>query len=366
MGTLTQYFVDPNSGSDSTGDGLSDSSAWASLQHALDTITPAARGDQINLKAGTANVLTGNLNFSTYNPQIRRKLIVRGYTTSPNDGGIGTIDGNATHQIGVLNTSALIDLEIRNLTSAADGISMVANYSQLINCYIHTVNRDAIGIVQGRSQVIDCRFENISRSACRAFAGLARNCYFANGADYSFTNALNLAAQGHLLNCFFVLSGSSNGVDCTNQGHATINCTFFGGGSSGSGYINESSDGRGSTFAENIVAGFSGTGGKGCNNLSDWGLMFRNNSFHDNETNIVDPSQGEEAYGEKFNNESLSSSPFALSGANNFANRLAYFEPKDVGNVLSGDFPRGAVSSVSGGAAVHPLSASNSHPLDAG
>lgn len=359
MGALPQYYVDPNSGSDSTGDGLSDSSAWASLQHAADTITPNAMGDQINLKAGTADVLTGHLDFSTYNPQLRQKLIVRGYTTSSNDGGIGTIDGNATYQIGALNTVALIDLEIKNMSSTTDGISTVGNYSQLINCFIHTINRDAIGTVFGRSQIIDCRFENISRSACRGFTGLARNCYFANGDDYSFTNALNLSAQGHLFNCFFNLSGSSNGVNCVNQGHATINCTFFGGGSSGTGYINESSDGRGSTFAENIVAGFSGTGGKGCNNLSDWGLIFRNNSFHDNETDIVDPSQGDEAYGEKLNNESLSSSPFALSGANNFANRLAYFEPQDVGDVLSGDIPRGAapqsVSSTGGTVTKHPL-----------
>jgi hypothetical protein len=87
--------------------------------------------------------------------------------------------------------------------------------------------------------------------------------------------------------------------------------------------------------------------------------MFRNNSFHDNATDVVDPTQGEEAYGEKFNNESLSSSPFSLSGANNFVNRLAYFEPQNVGDVLSGDLPRGAVhKSVSGTGGSY-----NPHPL---
>lgn len=342
MAALPQYYVDPGSGNDLTGDGLSDSTAWRSLQHAIDTITPNSRGDQINLKAGSADILASNLSFATYNPQIRKKLIVRGYTSSPNDGGIGTIDGAATYQINALNTVAFIDLEIKNTSSSSDGIAAVGNYSQLINCFIHTIDSNAIGTVFGRSQIIDCRFENISGTASTSFTGLARNCYFANGDNYSFTTALKLAAQGHLNNCIFNLGGASDGIDCTNNGHATINCTFFGGSGTGTAYSNGSDDGRGSIFAENIVAGFSGTGGIGCNNLSDWGLMFRNNSFHNNATNIVDNSNGEEAYGEKFNNEILSSNPFAFAGANNFANRLAYFEPQDVGDVLSSDFARGA------------------------
>ena len=342
MAALPQYYVDPGSGNDTIGDGLSDSTAWRSLQHALDTITPNSRGDQINLKAGTDHYLAGNLDFSTYNPQIRQKLIVRGYTTSPNDGGIGTIDGSGTHQINALNTVALIDLEIKNMSSSSDAISAVGNYSQLINCFIHTIDSNAIGTVFGRAQIIDCRFEDISGVASTSFTGLARNCYFGNGSNYSFTTALKLSAQGHLNNCIFNLSGSSDAIDCINSGHATINCTFFGGGSSGTAYKNDSSDGRGSIFAENIVAGFSGSGGIGCNNLSDWGLMFRQNSFFDNTTDIVDNSNGEEAYGEKFNNEILSSNPLAQAGTNDFSNRLTYFAPQNVGDVLSGDFPRGA------------------------
>ena len=56
--TLTNYYVDPGSGSDVTGTGTV-GSPWASVQHALDNITrDATNGDQINIKAGTADVLS--------------------------------------------------------------------------------------------------------------------------------------------------------------------------------------------------------------------------------------------------------------------------------------------------------------------
>lgn len=352
MPALPQYYVDPAAGSDTTGTGAI-GTPWQTLQHALDTISAGTYGDQVNLKAGTADVLTADLDFSTYapgSPNAYKKLVVRGYTSAANDGGRGSIDGNASFRINALNDTAFIDLEIKNTDPARDGCAGVNNYSQMINVYMHTINRDALGGVQGRAQLIDCRFENISRTACRAMAGYMRNCYFANGGTYSFTNALNLSAQGHIHNCFFSLSGSSNGVDVTSLGNVCLNCTIFSNGGTGTGYKNNSTDARGSVFTENIVAGFSGTGGIGCDNTSEYGLIFTNNTFHNNATAFNDPTTaGEAGYAANTGNETVGSSPLAQSGTNDFANRLTYFAPQNVGSVLSGDFPRGAAPSAAAG-----------------
>ena len=61
---ITNYYVDPsinaNSGTGTIGDPFGD------LQYALDTVTrDSTNGDQFNIKAGTAEVLTGTLDFST-------------------------------------------------------------------------------------------------------------------------------------------------------------------------------------------------------------------------------------------------------------------------------------------------------------
>ena len=358
MPALPQYYVDPASGSDISGTGAI-GSPWQTLQHALDTITPATYGDQINLKSGSSNILSADLSYSTYSPSTYKKLVVRGYTTTENDGGIGKIDGSASYTVGSLSNTAFIDLEITNTDPARSACSNL-DYSQWVNVYAHTIDNNVLAVVQNRAQVIDCRFENISGSACNAFRGFGKNLYFKNGSTYSFGTALKLDVEGHLSNSIFDLDGSSNGIDCVSISHCVMNSTFFGGGGTGTAYNNNSSDTWASMFADNIVAGFSGTGGIGCNNTSYWGLVFRNNSFYDNATDFNDPTTaGESGYRDNSGNESLASSPFALSGNNDYANRLTYFAPQDVGSVLAGDYPRGAVfaatTSGGGGATVHPL-----------
>lgn len=361
MPALPQYYVDPASGSDTTGTGAI-GTPWQTLQHALDTITPYTYGDQVNLKAGTSDVLTADLSFATYAPTNAKKLIVRGYTSAANDGGIGAIDGGGSYVIGTLDDMAFIDLEITNTDPSRDACGGLNNYSQWVNVYAHNINNDVLTLVQTRSQLLDCRFENISGSAVVTFQGFGRNLYFGNGANYSFGTALKIGVSAHLTNSIFNLDGSSDAIDCTNIASAVTNCTFFSDGGTGTAYSNASSDSWGALFAENIIAGFSGTGGVGCDNLSQWGLIFRNNTFYDNATDFNDPTTaGESGYGDSSGNESLASSPLALSGTNDYANRLSYFAPQGVGNVLAGDFPRGAAPAAAssgsggGGSIFHPL-----------
>ena len=104
---LTEYYVAPSSGNDTTGNGLTDGTAWATVQKALDTITAGAGGDRINVKndSGTDDVLASALTLATYGaPTNAAPLVIQGYTTTAGDGGIGGISGNALVPIISLGT----------------------------------------------------------------------------------------------------------------------------------------------------------------------------------------------------------------------------------------------------------------------
>jgi hypothetical protein len=270
---MANYYVDPVSGSDTTGNGLTDGTAWQTLQHALNNISRFTWGDQINLKSGGANVLTGNLDCSTYAPNTLAQLKIRGYGSTANDGSLGTIDGDGSYRINQLSNTTLIDLEIRN-GPTGDTVTGLTNYSRLINCYIHTCPRSAIGTTDEGTAIVSCRFENIQNQAVRSHGSSLLNCYFSNGADYSFTTTVGITISGLVKNCIFNLGGSSTGVQAASGGHSVTNNTFFGDGS-GLAYLTLGDYGRGAVVAENIITGF----GTGVGNYSNNGIVLRNNTF---------------------------------------------------------------------------------------
>jgi len=92
---ITNYYVDPGGGDDATGDG-SIGTPWKTTQYALDHIVRnSTNGDQVNIKAGAADVLAASLSLATYGaPTYDAPLRFRGYTNIANDGGYGDIHGN--------------------------------------------------------------------------------------------------------------------------------------------------------------------------------------------------------------------------------------------------------------------------------
>jgi len=92
----TQTYVDYGSGSDATGDG-SIGTPWKTLQYAFDHLTrDTTDGNQVNLKAGTAHVNSAALDLATLIAggalSTTAPLIIRGYTSAANDGGMAEID----------------------------------------------------------------------------------------------------------------------------------------------------------------------------------------------------------------------------------------------------------------------------------
>jgi len=137
---ITLYYVDPAGGNDTTGDGTI-GTPWATVQKALDTITQGTDGDQINLKNGSADVITASLDFSTYGtPTIAAPLVIKGYTSVANDAGKGEISAGGSNILIVNNSSfdflTLIDLKIGN--TGTSSILLLDNACDVHFCEIHT------------------------------------------------------------------------------------------------------------------------------------------------------------------------------------------------------------------------------------
>ena len=147
----TDYFVDPNAGDDGTGDG-SVGTPWRTIQHALDTITrDGTNGDQINIKAGTADVLTASLSLATYGtPTNTARLVFRGYTSAADDGGIGEIDGNATYRILAATTYDFLTFRDLKIGNTGANLILHADAQTVVdNCELHTGTVQAVYISSG-------------------------------------------------------------------------------------------------------------------------------------------------------------------------------------------------------------------------
>jgi len=265
MAAPTNYYVDPTSGNDTTGDGSS-GTPWATMNKALTTITrDLTNGDQINLKAGTDDVLSAAMPLGTYGaPTNAAPLIIRGYTTTANDGGIGGISGGGT--TGLISTANdnhfFIDLKLHN--TGSNTIAAVDRESAFINCEI--ANTTARGVVADNStSVINCYFHTISGSEAIDGGGgeaiTITGCYF----DVAVTT-LVCRSSAVVSNNIIKLPTSSGaeGIRMIGNDSKCYNNTVFcvTGGTNAGITTGVTALVRASIY-NNFVEGFSGTGGKG-------------------------------------------------------------------------------------------------------
>lgn len=340
---VSHCYIDPainaNSGTGTIGDPYGD------LQYALDTeVLDTAAGNQFNIKAGTDEIMTAPMDFSTLGTfSVSRRLIFRGYTAAANDGGIGGISGNGS--VSIVSTSsdgmAFIDLHCHNSGSTTilapdrnvlllncefdntSGSGVVcSNYSVCHNCYFHDIGN--IGLDDGPTSLIS-------------------NSFFENGTK-SFVRAVSTG--GHCRNLAISIDGASDGILMANGG-TVENCSILSNGGTGNGIR---ASGAPNNICGNIIEGFSGSGGYGINfDASDDPWLVALNAFFNCDTELDTVTDG---YTEFADNESLAASAFSKSGTLSWANWKTYFAPVAGGNVLGGmatGQDKGAIQSVGGG-----------------
>jgi Leucine-rich repeat (LRR) protein len=346
----THTYVDPsiagNSGTGTSGDPYGD------LQYALDTMTrDGTNGDQINIKAGTDEVLSSTLSLTTYtsvsNPSQNAPLTFRGYTTTADDGGQGSIDcgGNALIT-NVGNSIHWVDLELHNGPQTGTGIFITLSfYAKLINCYVH----DTHGTISSTDDatIVGNRIEdmgNVSNGLIICAAGtIAYNYIDVVTGTRDPVQCIRMAGNSNVIGNIIYLDSDADGIRNHSIGRtqSIIGNTVLANGGSGNGImIDQSGRSDNMVCVNNYVEGFSATGGVGflSGQSSENGGTVSHNAAFDNATDYSLASEHATIISA---NETLSVTGLAKSGAITHANRFAYFAPADEGNMRTGGLMAG-------------------------
>jgi hypothetical protein len=315
MAALTETYVDPVSGNDTTGDG-SIGTPWATVQKALDTITrDSTNGDRINVKDSGDDTSSAPLDFTTYGTTLNNNspLVIQGYTSAAGDGGIGGLSGGGSVSIQntVNNYVHYFDMHLHNCGSAAVISAATQRYSIFANCEIDNTSGDGINI-DINNRVIFCHIHNIGGYGVRCRSDVAF-CYLANGTN-DFNAAIYIDGTGQLsvFNNVINIDGSSDGIVVFDRTGIISNNSVYS--SSGTGTGINCHQG---VFVGNVVEGFSGVGGIGLD-ITAVKPIVRDNYFYNNTTKIGGSSGSAHILWTDSNNTTLGSSPFTNAGAGDF------------------------------------------------
>jgi len=285
----SQYYIDPSidaaSGAGTIGDPYGD------LQHALDTVTRnTSNGDQMNIKAGTAEVLTAAISLATYGtPDGNHPLTFRGYTSALADGGIGEISGAATYSIFSSSTNGIRFVDMHFTNSGASTIVTTGSNCVFLNCEFD--NTSGGGLVGSYETLVsNCYFHNIGAIGLVLETGLVIDCVFETGSGNDFTVAIETNQQQNVIDrCIFILAGSAIGIQLDAAACRVVNNTLYATTGTGTAIKSTVWFANVQTIENNYIEGFSGVGGVGINTESDvfgdGGYIVRNNKYYNNTTN---------------------------------------------------------------------------------
>lgn len=310
---ITQYYVDPaiagNSGTGTIGDPYGD------LQYALDQITrDSTNGDQINVKAGTSEVLTASLSLATYGtPTGAAPLVLRGYTSAADDSGIGVIDGGGNFAIWSGSSNDYIHMvDLRLTNSGANWNVAFRNYCSLTNCEIDTGSSGGLLLI-GPSTVLRCYVHGFTGShgiyatqASRVVFTLVTGC----GAN---TTHYQIALEGPNMQaiCNICIAGTKGGMQIKDAISSFVfGNTIYGANSTGYGLNVDTT--HVAQIANNIVEGFK----VGINLTSSVRApLYHSNAAYNNTTNF---SNAAGWIGSTANNDALAASPFVDASSSDF------------------------------------------------
>lgn len=333
---LTELYVDPainaNSGSGTVGDPYGDL-RYCIEQETFDT----TNGVRINIKAGTSEILNEQLDVTmadtgtsvAWVPTSAAPLVFQGYTSAADDGGIGVIDGNAS--IPIFNNNATPDyITFRDLrltnTGANDAITL-DDAITLINCEIDTITGQGLDL-GADALVLGCYFHDITNNCGKTVGPGLFMGNVVDGRGITITNSRGLFQNANDMLFFrnaVIVDGDAVGIQIGTDAYMMSNSVF--GVASAKVGLQTRSAVAGDTIAimNNLVAGFSASGGIGIDGLSNAGNVTSfegGNSVHDCATNYRASLKDWVSEGV----ESLSASPF-----NDPAN--LDFAPVDTGSV---------------------------------
>ena len=315
---LTHFYIDPSiaaaSGTGTIGDPYGD------IQHALDTATAGASGNQLNIKAGTSEILAAALSWTTFGlPAAANPCIVRGYTTAADDGGIGSIDCAATYSLlaaTTYNNLNFIDMELFNFGSAEP--IKTGNYCALINCEIHTTSHTSYIVdLLAYSIMNNCYFHTLTGAGiiCIVSTGSSVTNIFADTGSTMIGGLLMNGTGGWAHNCIIKSSNSAvqYGVRANTSGIMVSNCSVYN--STAATTTGISLIGIATKAMNNIVEGWSGVGGIGIESTAaNLSTQIMGNQIYNCTTSISETNPSIF----KYDNVALGASAFANPAGDDF------------------------------------------------
>lgn len=313
MGAPTQVYVDPAIAADSGTGTIGD--PYGDVQYALNTQTrDATNGDQFNVKAGTSEILAAALSFVTYGtPTTTAPVIIRGYTSAANDGGIGVVSGNgsvACISSGSLSLVRLVDMRFTN----SGGATLITLNGQilLLNCEIDTTTSNAV-VLGSNNYVMGCYFHNIGGIGFAGTVSLYGNTFRNETND--FTQAAQLNSNCLAIFNIIDIDGASNGININGDTSIAMFNSIYSNGGTGVGIRNATSTHEQLVIINNTIQGFSGVGGIGLQVTSQNADVVGYNLFYNNTTNLSITGDVNVDLG---NNDVAGSSPFVNAGSDDF------------------------------------------------
>ncbi len=305
------------------------SKPWRSIQGALDLITrDATNGNQVNVKAGTAQVNQAALVLTTYGkPADGAPLILRGYTSTANDGGMGEIDcgGFSTFAVTTSDYIGFIDLEMHTFGNN-NGIDFSGvgggDGSFLYHCEVHKgasspSSKYLIKYFTGKGAVINCYVHDAGTSGVGLQALYSINNYVYNCPGGGSANS-QACIRNIIVDCFPGIQDSSVIVEnsiysSTASTSRGIYCTAFV-----------------QMILNNVIEGYSGAGGKGIYVTADTGIIGYNAFFN----NTANKSIGD-VYNDLGGDAEITgaTSPFTNAAGGDFSLNTA------VAGAIDGAFP---------------------------
>lgn len=270
----------------------SSSLPWASMHAAVDFITDGGAGNQINLKAGTADVLATSIDWTNYSPTnaIANPLVIRGYTSAADDDGIGEIDGNnAVDRTFVYHITArytyFIDLKLHNTTSEVLKSHLDC---AVLRCEIYDGGTSATTSIAARSRMIGCNLHTGGVGARAVDSSASDSLFLANRVTSHSDTAFFFVAHRNYAIANLIHDVGDHGIQFgSGDQHVGYANTVTGDNSAGEWGFFVNAGSHANIILSNIIKDFgSGTGGAIHFDGSDSALVLGYNNMHGNAADV--------------------------------------------------------------------------------
>lgn len=313
---FSEYYVDPSINADSGSGTIGD--PYGDLQYALNSITrDSTYGDRINIKAGTAEVLTAALSLASYgSPSSGAQLIFEGYTSVAGDGGIGEINGGGSYACTPVGTAYFQVKSLKLGNSGSSYVVQLNNYCSVVGCEIHTNSANYAVYLNTYATIISCYIHGCTNNLGAIFVSTyssVSHCYIDSSVN-NYGIILNGAGSIATRNILKLDGDTSfSGIYVSGSGCCVLgNSIYSNTANTGAGVYCASSN----TFvANNVIEGWSGTGGL---------AIYTGNAISYVMANAIYNCTGTLSSNTKWNallepNDTLDSSPFTNIGTGDFS-----------------------------------------------